>query len=142
MSFTGFLKKNISAIQICQNILYALQIQVHLNFCRTIYHLSGHRLQLFFLKKSAVFTFSYRKAYSKLSNLTLPQNRSWSSYKGSSFERTVIGKSPRCYIISFLEIGQLVPEKKIFDFFTIYGLGGYLGHAIQMPVAAPHKNWL
>ena len=48
----------------------------------------------------------------------------------SSFEQTMMGWSPQCYIPSFVEIGPLVPEKKIFDFFfTIYGRGGYLGHA-------------
>ena len=34
---------------------------------------------------------------------------------------------------SFVEIGLLVLEKKIFSFFTIYGRGGHLGHVTQMP---------
>ena len=29
---------------------------------------------------------------------------------------------------SFVEIGPPVPEKKIFEGFTIYGHGGHLGH--------------
>ena len=39
----------------------------------------------------------------------------------------MMGSSPQYYIPSFVEIGRPVPE--IFGvFFTIYGLGGYLGH--------------
>ena len=30
----------------------------------------------------------------------------------SSFDQTMMGSSPRCYIPSFVEIGPLVPEKK------------------------------
>ena len=33
----------------------------------------------------------------------------------SSFEQTMMGRSPRCYIPSFVEIGPPVPEKKIFE---------------------------
>ena len=45
-----------------------------------------------------------------------------------------MGWCPRCYIQSFKEIGQLVPEKKIFEgFFTIYRRGGHLGHVTRMP---------
>ena len=41
--------------------------------------------------------------------------------------------SPRCYIPSFVEIGPLVPENKIFEgFFTIYGHGGHLGHVTSI----------
>ena len=41
----------------------------------------------------------------------------------------MMGQSPRCYITSFVEIGPLVPEKKIFFMvLTIYGHGGHLGH--------------
>ena len=41
----------------------------------------------------------------------------------------MMGKSPQYYIPRFVEIGPLVPEKKIFDgFFTIYGRGGHLCH--------------
>ena len=32
----------------------------------------------------------------------------------SSFEQTMMGRSPRCYIQSFVEIGPLVLENKIF----------------------------
>ena len=47
----------------------------------------------------------------------------------SSFERNMMGRSPQCYISSFMEIGSQVPEEKIFEsFFFIYGRGGHLGH--------------
>ena len=45
----------------------------------------------------------------------------------------MIGRSPQCYIPSFVEISQPVPEKKIFEgFFTIYGHGGHLGHVTSI----------
>ena len=45
----------------------------------------------------------------------------------------MMGRSPRCYISNFVEIGPPVPEKKIFEgFFTTYGRGGHLGHVTQM----------
>ena len=48
---------------------------------------------------------------------------------GSSLEQTIMGRSSQCYIPSFMEIGPMVQEKKIFEgFFTIYGRGGHLGH--------------
>ena len=39
---------------------------------------------------------------------------------GSSFEQTIMGRSPQCYIPSFLEIGPSVPEKKNFERFLPY----------------------
>ena len=39
----------------------------------------------------------------------------------------MMGRSPRCYIPSFVKIGPPVLEKKIFKFFIIYGRGGHLG---------------
>ena len=39
---------------------------------------------------------------------------------GSSFEQTIMGRSPRCYIPSFVEIGSPVPVKKIFEGFSPY----------------------
>ena len=38
-----------------------------------------------------------------------------------------------CYIPSFEEIGPSVPEKKIFNIFTIFGCGVHIGHVTQMP---------
>ena len=46
----------------------------------------------------------------------------------------MMGRSPRCYIPSFVEIGLLVPEKMFDGFFTIYGHGGHLGHVIIIMV--------
>ena len=46
----------------------------------------------------------------------------------------MIGRSPRCYISSLVEIGPLVPEK-IFEGFLPYGHGGHLGHVTEMPGA-------
>ena len=40
---------------------------------------------------------------------------------------------PQCYIPKFMEIGSLVPEKKILRcFFTIYGHGGHLDHVTNI----------
>ena len=39
---------------------------------------------------------------------------------GSSFLQTMMGRSPRCYIPSFVEIGPPVLEKKIFEGFLPY----------------------
>ena len=36
-----------------------------------------------------------------------------------SFEQTMIGRSPRCYIPSFVEIGPLVPEKIFEEFLNL-----------------------
>ena len=46
----------------------------------------------------------------------------------------MMGWRPGCYIPSFVEIGPLVPEKKIFEvfFLTIYGCGGHLGHVTSI----------
>ena len=44
-----------------------------------------------------------------------------------------MGRSPRCYIPSFVKIGPPVLEKKILKvFFTIYGHGGHLGHVTRI----------
>ena len=40
-----------------------------------------------------------------------------------SFEQTIMGWNPRCYIPSLMEIGLPVPEKKIFEGFLPY-IGG------------------
>ena len=46
----------------------------------------------------------------------------------------MMGRSPKCYIPSFVEIGLLVKEKKIFEGFLPYNRrGGHLCHVIQMP---------
>ena len=43
-----------------------------------------------------------------------------------------MGRSPQCYIPSFIEIGPPVPEKKILKGFTIIGRGGHLGHVTSI----------
>ena len=42
----------------------------------------------------------------------------------------MMGRSPGCYIPSFVEIGRLVPEK-IFEGFLPY-MGGHLGHVTSI----------
>ena len=82
-------------------------------------------------EKSTVFTFSYRKAKVIKFDLAVLKVK---VTPGSSFEQTMMGRSPRCYIPSFVEIGLPVPEKKIFEvFFFIYGHGGHLGRVTHMP---------
>ena len=65
--------------------------------------------------KSTVFTFSYRKASVTKFELTV---KSVKVTPGSSFEQTMMGWSPLCYIPSFVEIGQPVPEKLFWRVFT------------------------
>ena len=51
----------------------------------------------------------------------------------------MMGRSPRCYISSFVKFGPPVLEKKIFEgFFTIYGHGGHLGHVTRIMVTDFH----
>ena len=52
---------------------------------------------------------------------------------------TMIGRSPRCYIPSFGEIGPLVSEK-IFEGFLPYGHGGHLGHVTSIILIYFHFN--
>ena len=58
-------------------------------------------------KNPIVFTFSYRIALISPCPLKVKAN------PGSSFEQTMMGRGPQCYIPSFVEIGRPVPEKKI-----------------------------
>ena len=51
----------------------------------------------------------------------------------------MVGWSPGCYIPSFVEIGQPVPEKKIFKGFTIYGRGSHLGHVTSIMLIYFHS---
>ena len=51
---------------------------------------------------------------------------------GSSFEQTMMGWSPGCYIPSFVEISQQVTEKIFEGFFTTYGRGGHLVHVTSI----------
>ena len=46
--------------------------------------------------------------------------------QGSSFEQTMIGRSPQCYIPSFVEIGLSVPEKNFEGFLPYIGVAAIL----------------
>ena len=72
-------------------------------------------------EKSTVFSFSYRKAYVTKFDLAVKKVK---VTPGSSFEQTMMGRSPQCYIPSFVKIGPPVLEKKIFE-----GLLPYMGVA-------------
>ena len=50
----------------------------------------------------------------------------------SSFEQTMMGRNPRFFKPSFVEIGQPVPEMIFERFFTIYGRGGHLVMMVMM----------
>ena len=64
--------------------------------------------------KIIVFTLSYGKAQNTKNDLAVKYVK---FNPGSSFEQTMMGWSPRCYIPSFVDIGQPVLEKKIFYYF-------------------------
>ena len=49
----------------------------------------------------------------------------------SSFEQTMIGLSPQCYIPSFMKIGLLVREK-IFKGFYLIWHGGHTDHVTKL----------
>ena len=78
-----------------------------------IYKFPGHWLQqflkypLFSCRKAKITKFDLAVKYVKVTS-------------GSSFEYTMVSRSPRCYIPSFVEIGQPVPIKKIFERFLPY----------------------
>ena len=96
-----------------------LTFNTHNTFITSIscLHLPAFRSQAAIVsEKSTVFTFSYRKAQVTKFDLALEKGK---VNPGSSFEETMMDRSPRCYIPSFVEIGQTVPEK-IFDWFLPY----------------------
>ena len=68
---------------------------------------------------------------------------------GSSFEQTIMGWCPQCYIPNFLEIGPQVMEKKIFEgFYHIWAwrpswsCDPDVVNKLSLPKEAPHKIWL
>ena len=67
-------------------------------------------------EKSTIFTFSYGKAQVTKFDLAVKLVK---VNPRSSFEQTMMGWSPRCYIPSFVEIGPPVLEK-IFEGFLPY----------------------
>ena len=72
-------------------------------------------------EKSTVFTFSRRIAYVSKFDLVVEYVK---VAPGSSFILTIMGRSSRCYIQSFVNIGPSVLEKKIFK-----GVLPYMGMA-------------
>ena len=62
-------------------------------------------------EKSTVFTSSYRKAKVTKFDLAVKYVK---VTPGSSFEQTMMGWTPQCYIPGFVGIGPPVLEKKIF----------------------------
>ena len=78
---------------------------------------------------------------------------------GSSFEQTMMGWSPRCYLPSLVEIGPPVPEKIFEGFLPYMGMAWWPSwslwrpswscepHAVNkilfpLPKEAPYKIWL
>ena len=57
-------------------------------------------------EKSTVFTFSHRKAEVTKFDLAVKKDK---VITGSSFEQTMMGRSPKWYIPSFVEIGSPEP---------------------------------
>ena len=91
----------------------------HLAHC--IYQFSEHRLQV--SEKYKVLTFSNTKVYANKFDLRLK----WiEGIQVSSFEQTMIGSSPQCYILSFMTIGLLVREKIFEGFLPYMGMAAIL----------------
>ena len=86
-------------------------------------------------EKSTFFTFSHSKAKFTKFDIAVKQVK---VTQGSSFIQTMMGRSPRCYIPSFMEIGLPVLEKKIFNVSTIYGHGGHFGHVTSITLTNFH----
>ena len=75
-------------------------------------------------EKSTVFTFSHRKAYVTKFDLAIKQVK---VTPGSSFEETMMGWCPRCYIPSFVEMGPPIRRRRYLKgFYHMHG--GHLGH--------------
>ena len=96
--------------------------QIFIYSIRCLLLLTLRSLAAIVSEKSTVFTFSYRKAkvtkFDKVKVKVIP---------GSSFDQTMMGWSPQCYIPSFVKMDPLVLEKKIFEGFLPYmGLAAIL----------------
>ena len=95
-----------------------LTLNTHIHVLSFI-HLPTFRSQAAIVsKESIVFTFSYRKAFTKF-DLAIKQVK---VNLGLSFEQTKVDPSPQCYIPSFMKIGPLVSEK-IFEGFLPCNMG-------------------
>ena len=129
-----------------------LDLQYPLTFNNSVncLHLPTFRSQAANLsEKSTVFTFFFRKTY--VIKFDLAVNKVIVN-PGSSFEQTMMGWSSRCYMSSFVAIGHLVPEKKIFEVF-LYHIWTWRPSwscdqdavnklSFPLPKEAPHKIWL
>ena len=54
---------------------------------------------------------------------------------GSSFEQTMMDRSPQCYTPSFVVIGPPVPEKKTFEGFLPYTFMGVAAIFVMLPAS-------
>ena len=86
-------------------------------------------------EKNTIFTFSYGKAQITKFDLAVKLVK---VTPGSSFEQTMMGRSPQYYIPSFVEIGLLVPEKKFLKVFYQNGHDGHLGHVTSIMLTNFH----
>ena len=73
-------------------------------------HLPTFRSQATIVSENPVFTFSYTKAYVIKFDLAVTYVK---VYPRSSFEQTMMGWSPPCYIPSFMEIGPLAGSENL-----------------------------
>ena len=62
-------------------------------------------------EKSTVFTFSYRKTKVTKFDLAVKKDK---VTPGSSFEQAMMGRSPQCYIPTFVEIGPICSGAEYF----------------------------
>ena len=74
-------------------------------------------------EKSTVFTFSYRKAKVTKFDLAIKKVK---VTPGSLFEQAMMGRSPQCYILTFVEIGPPVSEKIFEEFLPYMGMAAIL----------------
>ena len=85
-------------LQYSHTFIYSIRCLILLTFMSLVAIVS---------EKSTVFTFSYRKTLVTKFDLAVKLVK---VTPGSSFEQTMMGWSPRCYIPSFVKIGRPVLE--------------------------------
>ena len=83
-------------------------------FQLTQYEPNSRSQEAIISKESMIDTFYHVKAKAAKFDLTVKKVK---VTPGSSFVQTMMGRSSKCYIPSFMEIGPLVPVKKIFEGF-------------------------
>ena len=112
-------KKILGILSICECTcgLCDPNFMIHVNSVSYL-HLATLKSQAAKVSKISIFfTFSNVKAYVSKIDLAVKYVK---VIPGSSFDPIVIGWSHQCYIPSFMEIGPLVLEKKIFERFQSY----------------------